>query len=551
MYVVRLPLITTKAQDDVIEKRFGIIAHMHNQTVSFVKKQLRKLKRDKKYYELLGLILNSNKKIKNKAASYTEEKLNQLSSKERKKYEKEVAALESEHTRLSKEMKSLISSYHLDRSGVCDFVKKQQKMFVKHISSQQAQAEAENVLKGIESVLYGKGKDVHYKKRDDFRTISGKEPTNGVRFYCREQPNYWKKKEPIPYKACIDWNGLIVPVRIDRNNPYLCRAIKGTIVYCEILRLPFPDGYHYYVNLVMEGAAPIKERIDKKTKVATPVVHGKGCMGLDPGTSTVAAVTDDTLILRELAAGAVEYEKKIRALQESIDRSKRVSNPENFNEDGTVKKGKHQWNLSKNCRKKMQKVRVLYAKRTAFIKQEHHKLANELIEKCERIITEDMDYSSFQRRSKTPAERQEKTSTVTKKNGKTKEVRKFKKKKRFGHSLNNHSPGAFMDILEKTGQKYGVDLVKLNPKILKASQYNHVTGKCEPVPLSVREKEIGGKKVQRDAYSGFILGNVSDDYQSVNQDKCKEKFEKFVEVMNAEISRMKNAGISMKSCFGF
>ena len=552
MYVVQLPLLPTKAQSDIFEKRFGIIAHIHNQVVSFAKKQLRKLKRDKQYYEILGLILTSNKKIRNKAAAYTEEQLNHLPPKERKKYEREVAALEKEHRRFSNEMDQLISSYKLDRSGVCDYVKKQQKMFANHISSQQAQSEAENVLDGINSVLYGKGKDVHYKKRDDFRTISGKEPTNGVRFYCKEHPSYWKKKEPIPYKACIDWNGLIVPVHIDRSNTYLCKAIKqGKIRYCEILRLPFHDGFHYYVVLVMEGDAPIKERVNKKTGEVTPITHGDGRMGLDPGTSTVAGVTDKALILRELASGAAEYEREIKKLQASIDRSKRISNPENYKEDGTIKKGKYTWNLSKNCRKKIQKVRVLYAKRTAFIKNAHHRLANEMIQQCESIITEDMDYAALQRRSKKPAERQEKETTITKKNGEQTTVKKFKRKKRFGHSMDNHSPGAFMVILAMTCAKYGVELIKLNPKTLRASQYNHVTGECEPAPLSMREKEIGGKKVQRDAYSGFILENVSDDLQSVNREKCKEKFENFVSTMNAEIKRMKESGISMKSCFGF
>lgn len=61
-------------------------------------------------------------------------------------------------------------------------------------------------------------------------------------------------------------------------------------------------------------------------------------MGIDPGVSTIAAVSDTACILEELAPDADVYEKQIHKLEQHMDASKRISNPDNFNPDGTVKK---------------------------------------------------------------------------------------------------------------------------------------------------------------------------------------------------------------------
>ena len=66
-------------------------------------------------------------------------------------------------------------------------------------------------------------------------------------------------------------------------------------------------------------------------------------MGIDPGTSTISAVSDTDVFLEELAKDAAKYEKKIFPLQQSMDRSKRMMNPQNYHEDGTIKKGKKTW----------------------------------------------------------------------------------------------------------------------------------------------------------------------------------------------------------------
>ena len=40
--------------------------------------------------------------------------------------------------------------------------------------------------------------------------------------------------------------------------------------------------------------------------------------------------------LEELAPNAIQYEKKIQKISQGMDRSRRISNPNKYNEDGTI-----------------------------------------------------------------------------------------------------------------------------------------------------------------------------------------------------------------------
>ena len=95
---------------------------------------------------------------------------------------------------------------------------------------------------------------------------------------------------------------------------------------------------------------------------------GKDTMGIDPGVSTVAGVGDHMVVLKELAPRTKEYNKAIAKVQQKMDVSKRLSNPDNFKEDGTYKKGKKTWVFSKNYKRNQRKCKTLYRKKVLILK---------------------------------------------------------------------------------------------------------------------------------------------------------------------------------------
>ena len=513
MYVIRHKLKPKCNDITIIEKRFHLVSKIHNNLVSYAKKHLRMLKRDKDYRSALTAY-HEAKNAENAIAKKTASDI----------------------------LNKRIEFYGLTKTALEKYVSVDQKKYTQHLSSQQCQAEAARVLKGVEAVLYSNGKDVHYKKYDDFNTICCKCPTNGIRLYDAIHTDFLPKSMEKPDFECIEWLGLIIPVEIDWKDPYVLAAMDNPdVAYCEIVRIPFNDGYHYYVDVYFRGTAP------RKTKQKD---IGVGVAGIDPGVSTVAVTTDDALFLEELAPRAKEYNKKIAKLQRQIDASTRATNPENYNEDGTCKKGKHKWVFSKSCLRRKQQLRVLYRKKSAYIKQSHRELINKLLAHADIYKVEKMTFKALQRRSK-KTERQDKTSEVKNKKGEVKKVKKFKKKKRFGKSLNDRAPSEFLTLLQEKCAQYGLPYIEIKTSEFKASQYNHTTNKYDKCPLDQRSKDIGGHEVQRDLYSSFLIQHSNAAGTKPRRKDCVRDFDNFLYLHDNLIEKMKVDGKTMKQCFGF
>ena len=84
------------------------------------------------------------------------------------------------------------------------------------------------------------------------------------------------------------------------------------------------DGYHYYANLYIDGDAP---------KKLTP---STGRCEIDPGVSSMAAVSEKNVFLEELAPEYKKYDKEIFKLQQKADRIRMGLNPQNYADDGTI-----------------------------------------------------------------------------------------------------------------------------------------------------------------------------------------------------------------------
>lgn len=68
---------------------------------------------------------------------------------------------------------------------------------------------------------------------------------------------------------------------------------------------------------------------------------GTGKVGLDIGPSTIAIVSHQDVKLLELADRVHDIEKQKQLLLRKMDRSRRATNIDNYNKDGTIKKSKN------------------------------------------------------------------------------------------------------------------------------------------------------------------------------------------------------------------
>lgn len=474
-YCVTFPLITEKYQETILNKRFEISRQLYNAVLSKAYKRYKSMIETKKYRQLKEQINNANEK---------EKKL------------------------LYKQLNEMYRQYRLNEYSLHEDIQEMQHHFSENIDSFTAQKIATRVWSAFEDLLFGDGEIVHFKKYGELDSLEGKSNKTGIRFK----------------DGFLIWNGLKIPVKIDYNNPYEYQALKDEICYCRIKRRFIKGKYKYYLQIVFKGVPPMK--INKDGEVKRHI--GNGTVGLDIGTQTIAIVSNVDVKLLELADRVNNIEKEKRRILRYMDRSRRANNPDNFNEDGTIKKGKLKWVKSNRYIKVQNKLRELYRKQADVREYQHQLLSNYILSLGNKIKVEEMNFKGLQKRSK-----------KTEKNDKG----KFKRKKRFGKSLANKAPAKLLTILDNKLKYFGEKLIKVNTKEVKASQYNHLNCRYNKKKLSQRWNDLNGIKIQRDLYSAFLIQHVNDDLCNINQEECKRDFERFKILHDKEIERLNNSEV--------
>ena len=297
-------------------------------------------------------------------------------------------------------------------------------------------------------------------------------------------------------------------------------AIQNRIKYCRIIRKEIKGKTKFYVQLVMEGIPPIKVNKDGELKGQI----GQGDVGIDIGTKTIAYSSKYDVKLLELAPNVNNIDREIKLIQRKMDRSKRSTNPNKYNDNGTIKKGnRDKWIYSNNYLKEKSKRKELYRKQSEIRKQDHYKMINELLLLGDKFYVETMNYKGLQKRSK--------NTTINEKTG------RFNKKKRFGKSLANKSPSMFLTMLDNKLKWNGEKLYKIDTFKCKASQYNHFTDDYNKKEL--KDRWNNDIEIQRDMYSAFLIMNVNSDLVNINRDKCIETYDNFKILHDIEINRLK------------
>lgn len=497
-FVLNLKLKTQLYQEDILEKHFEIGRKMYN--------------------ALLGKALKRyNEMIKTKRWRENQKKLSKI-YKSFKGDKKQLNKLCKPYYEVKNNM---MQEYRLNEYSLHEDVQPMQHIFKKNIDAFTSQKIASRVWSSLNDNLFGEGEEVHFKKYDTLNSLEGKSNGTGIRYDIENNS--------------LLWNGLKIPVALDINNQYEINALRNKICYCRIKRKFIRGKHKYILQLVLEGTPPIK--IDKTTgEIKNDIGYGK--VGIDIGTQTIAYVSNYDIKLLELAPRVQNIENEKRRIQRYMDRSNRTSNPDNFNEDGTIKRGiKLEWNYSKGYLKSRNILKDIYRKQADIREQDHNIMANDILKNCNTVYVEAMNFKGLQKRSK-----------KTEKN----EQGKFKKKKRFGKSLANKAPAKFLTILQNKLKTKGGLYFEINTREVKASQYNHLNREYNKKKLSQRWNyfDYGNEKirVQRDIYSAYLIKNVNDDLKSINNEQCNKDFDRFLELHDKEILRLQ--GLNNLSSMG-
>ena len=494
--VLTLPLQTEIWQEHIIEKRFAIMEHLKNQLIAKELRRLKNLERTKEYRNLIDEINNTPK-----------EKRKALFSKRRK---------------LLKDSGFSEYDFKDDIAGKNSLM---QKHFIEHIATQIAHKLASDVWRSFDKFLFGNGRFIHFSKRGSLRSVASQENGNGMTY----------KNGYFIWNGGQSKNKIILKIKVTPpKNEYEKEMLSKKIKYLRIVKKWVKTRYKYYLQFALEGKPVKKDRI-----------VNKGNVGIDIGTQTVAISSADSVIILELADKIDKNHTKKKILQRKMDRSRRYTNPQNYNEDGTIKKPpkgqRFSWYKSKKYIQLAGKVRELERKNADIRKYQHTCLANWILSLGDTVYVEQMNFSGLQRRAK---------ETKIDKNG------KYAKKKRYGKSLANKAPSMFLTILESKLNQYGGQLNKINTYEFKASQYDHTDDTFTKHNRSERWHILSnGDKNQRDLYSAFLIMNSDISLKHCNRKKCNETYSNFKVLHDKEIERLysdiRKGNCKNISSFGF
>ena len=475
-------LIAGNQETNFLEKRFNVGSNIYNLCLEHCIKQLNKMKRDKEYRKSVKALKTVNRKLERKNLP-----------------QNEIKRLKDIKISCTNKIKELEKEYQFAENDIQKYAKVPREFIGKILNSAIVQNIASTAFDAVKKIQYKKAKKVKFKKKGEI-SLEGKNNKTGFIFDIKTMKLKLGKKLSCGLKPLDErqWN-----------------CFKNRLKFCRILKRYIRGKRRYFLQIVFEGTPE------------TDLQIGEGEVGLDIGTSTVAISSDNEVKLRKLSETETEA-RKIRILQRSLDRKRRIANPDNYDEKGKVKKKRKDWKLSKNYFKELNKLKEIYRKKRVKDNQHKNFLVKFILSQGDTVKTEKISVNSWKSRSKKTA--------VNKSNGKN------ISKKRFGKSVNNNAPGALKRKLSEKLSYFGKKLIEINTFKTKASQFNHISQEFKKCSLEVRFKElIKGIVVQRDMYSAFLIKNV-ENLSEYNMEKINQQFDEFYAKQSKEVERIRNEG---------
>ena len=387
-----------------------------------------------------------------------------------------------------------------------------------------ALTKAEDIWRGMEKCLYGNGNIIHFSKYGDLPCIRAKQINRGIPISVKDNKLQFKlgrtafgikisdRFQMDEVNAVLDYlaepevmNNKAVQTFMDES--YCIDTYRPC--YATLVPKLIRGKYRVYLHLTIEGKA--KPKYDRFGNPRHK--YGKGMIGADIGTQTVAYTSDTEVGLKNLSERGRSIQKSERLERlyyRAMDRSRRATNSQNYNEDGTIKKGRKTWRYSNHYKKLKQKhselCRINAINRQLAINED----ANYLRSLGDVFITEPKNAGKLMKRVK--------ETTVNSKG-------RFNKKKRFGRSIKNRCPSGFQATVEEKFKTTGGTYIEV-PIDYRASQYDHTADDYIKKKLSDRMYHLSdGTLVQRDWYSSFLLYCYDCRAKNIDRDRCIAEFE--------------------------
>lgn len=356
-YILTLPLKTELYQEHVLEKRFRLGEQLYNKFLNFEKKKYFEMTKRKDYRNAQSLIKDFTYQIKS---------LNNESD-------------------ISKETKKMIQDFKKQRKEQYDIIYKIKKMF--------------------NWSEFGFGMDMK-KYRGYYKKNLNSQICNNLAVRCFRafekmedeliKDQYRSDEDKVNEKkvGLVKWQGLEFSIDLVKCTLYEWKALQSEICYCAVKREKIKGKWKYYIQLTLKGHVP--DKFNKQTGELKRQL-GKGNVGLYFTSTSLTVSTEDGVKTYPLEIK--NHEDKKTELLQKMDTSRRATNPDNYNEDGTSKEKSeiNGWHFSKAYKKYRAELYEIFRKECEEKKLLQEILANDVIASGDVFNCNKMDFKFLQR----------------------------------------------------------------------------------------------------------------------------------------------------------
>lgn len=381
-YILTLPLKTEVYQEHILEKRFRLGEHLYNNFLNFEKKKFYEMTKRKDYRDAQNLI----KELTIQINSLDEFKESKQLIQELRKQRKEQYDI----------IYNIKKMFDWSEFGFTNDMKKYRKYYKANLNSTICDNLSGRCFKAFEKMeselikdQYRNDEDkvnpcVHYKRKDSLRCLTAKKNSTGIRFSLDEGNRI----------GTVKWQGLVFSVDLSKCTLYEWQALQSEICYCAVKREKIKGKWKYYIQITLKGHVP--DKFDKQTGELKRQL-GKGNVGLYFTSTSLTVSTENGVKTYHLEIKNNE-DKKTELLQK-MDTSRRATNPDNYNEDGTSKEKSEikGWHFSKAYKKYRAELYEIYRKECEEKKLLQEILANEVIASGDVFNCNKMDFKFLQR----------------------------------------------------------------------------------------------------------------------------------------------------------
>lgn len=381
-YILTLPLKTEVYQEHILEKRFRLGEHLYNNFLNFEKKKFYEMTKRKDYRDAQNLI----KELTIQINSLDEFKESKQLIQELRKQRKEQYDI----------IYNIKKMFDWSEFGFTNDMKKYRKYYKANLNSTICDNLSGRCFKAFEKMeselikdQYRNDEDkvnpcVHYKRKDSLRCLTAKKNSTGIRFSLDEGNRI----------GTVKWQGLVFSIDLSKCTLYEWQALHSEICYCAVKREKIKGKWKYYIQITLKGHVP--DKFDKQTGELKRQL-GKGNVGLYFTSTSLTVSTENGVKTYPLEIK--NHEDKKTELLQKMDASRRATNPDNYNEDGTSKEKSEikGWHFSKAYKKYRADLYEIFRKECEEKKLLQEVLANEVIASGDVFNCNKMDFKFLQR----------------------------------------------------------------------------------------------------------------------------------------------------------